>query len=166
VRAEPADGAMLGRRPKALKPDVQRAGCPGRIADAFDRPSGGGRGADPLRPKTTWSDRHAAATAPREPCAELAVVVSPTGIPSAARFVFSIGAASRGPVVGGVEQHRSARSTLWAAKLAVYVAMALDCGAFFQIWAGASGRGHATPGHVAAGSIVGGLITAPAYRSA
>jgi copper transport protein len=95
-------------------------------------------------------------------------VVSADGHPVGGSCVFAIGAASGTSVVAS--SNTVTRVTLWAAKLAVYVAMVLGIGgAFFEIWAGTAGRTQAKSlqaksvqaKSVYVALLVGGMIATP-----
>jgi len=158
VRAEPADGAMLAETPKALKLTFNEPVSV--LVMRLIGPSG-----EVVAPATAAENNVVVVTPPQLRRGSHVLswrVVSADGHPVGGSFVFSIGAASG--TSAAASSNTIARSTLWAAKLAVYVAMVLGIGGaffpiWFQIWAGAPGRVYATPVHVAL--LVGGLIAAP-----
>jgi copper transport protein len=165
VRAEPADGAMLADAPKALKLTFNEPVSV--LVMRLIGPSG-----EVVAPAAAAENNVVTVTPPQLRRGSHVLswrVVSADGHPVGGSFVFSIGAASGGTSVAA-SSNTVARVALWAAKLAVYVAMVLGIGgAFFQTWfgqtgagqtwAGASGRARATPIHAAL--LVGGLIVTP-----
>jgi copper transport protein len=154
VRAEPADGAMVAEAPKALKLTFNEPVSV--LVMRLIGPSG-----EVVVPAAAAENNVVTVTPPQLRRGSHVLswrVVSADGHPVGGSFVFSIGAATGTSVAA--PSNTSVRAALWAAKFAVYVAMVLGIGgAFFQIWAGAPGRAHATPVHVAL--LVGGLIAAP-----
>jgi copper transport protein len=154
VRAEPADGAMLAETPKVLKLTFNEP-----ISVLVMRligPSG-----EVVAPAAAAENNVVTVTPPQLRRGSHVLswrVVSADGHPVGGSFVFSIGAASGTSLAAS--SNTAARAALWAAKLAVYVAMVLGIGgAFFEIWAGTAGRTQATSVYVAL--LVGGLIATP-----
>jgi copper transport protein len=158
VRAEPADGAMMAETPKVLKLTFNEPVSV--LVMRLIGPSG-----EVVAPTAAAENNVVTVTPPQLPRGSHVLswrVVSADGHPVGGSFVFSIGAASGTSVAAS--SNTVARSALWAAKLAVYIAMVLGIGgAFFEIWAGTAGRtrakSFATSVYVAL--LLGGLIAAP-----
>jgi copper transport protein len=154
ARAEPADGAMLAETPKALKLTFNEPVSV--LVIRLIGPSG-----EVVAPTAAAENNVVTITPPQLRRGTHVLswrVVSADGHPVGGSFVFSIGAASGISVAAA--SNTTLRAALWAAKLALYVAMVLGIGgAFFQIWAGASGRAQATS--VYGALLLGGLIVAP-----
>ena len=154
VRAEPADGAMLAETPEVLKLTFNEP-----ISVLVMRligPNG-----EVVAPNAVAENNVVTVTVPRLRQGSHVLswrVVSADGHPIGGSYVFSIGTASGTSLAAS--GNTTVRSALWMAKLAIYVAMVLGIGgAFFQIWAGSSGRAQATSVYVAL--LVGGLIVTP-----
>jgi copper transport protein len=169
VRAEPADGAMLAEAPKALRLTFNEPVSV--LVMRLIGPSG-----EVVAPGAVAENNVVTITPPQLRRGSHVLswrVVSADGHPVGGSFVFSIGAASGTSVAAS--SNTGARTALWAAKLAVYVAMVLGIGgAFFQTWfgqnwagqtgagqtwVGTAGRTRATSIHAAL--LVGGLIVTP-----
>ncbi len=154
VRAEPADGAMLAEAPKVLRLTFNEP-----VSVLVMRLIG--PGGEVIAPAAAAENNVVTVTPPQLRRGSHVLswrVVSADGHPVGGSFVFSIGAASGTSVAAS--SNTVARASLWAAKLAVYVAMVLGIGgAFFEIWAGTAGRTRATSVYVAL--LVGGLIVTP-----
>src|SRR5262245_58443387 len=158
VRAEPADGAMLADTPQALRLTFNEPVSV--LVMRLIGPSG-----EVVAPTAVAENNVVTITPPQLRGGSHVLswrVVSADGHPVGGSFVFSIGAASGTSVAAS--SNTVAHAALWAAKLAVYVAMVLGIGgAFFAIWAGTAGRTEAksvaTSVYVAL--LVGGLIAAP-----
>jgi copper transport protein len=164
VRAEPADGAMLAETPQVLKLTFNEPVSV--LVMRLIGPNG-----EVVAPTAAAENNIVTITPPRLPQGSHVLswrVVSADGHPVGGSCVFAIGAASGTSVVAS--SNTVTRVTLWAAKLAVYVAMVLGIGgAFFEIWAGTAGRTQAKSlqaksvqaKSVYVALLVGGMIATP-----
>jgi copper transport protein len=154
VRAEPADGAMLAETPQVLKLTFNEPVSV--LVMRLIGPNG-----EVVAPTVAAENNVVTITPPRLSQGSHVLswrVVSADGHPIGGSFIFSIGAASGTSVAAS--SNTVTRVALWAAKLAVYVAMVLGIGgAFFLSWAGTLGRTRTTSVYVAL--LVSGLIAAP-----
>ena len=154
VRAEPADGAMLAETPQVLTLTFNEPVSV--LVMRLIGPNG-----EVVAPTATAENNVVTITPPRLRQGSHVLswrVVSADGHPVGGSCIFSIGSASGTSVLAS--SNTTVRVALWAAKLAVYVAMVLGIGgAFFEIWAGTAGRSQATSVYVAL--LVGGLIATP-----
>lgn len=158
VRAEPADGAMVAREPRAfaltfsepISPLVLRLVGPDGTAVTLGRFVQRGATLDIEAPARLRNGTHVLTWR----------VVSDDGHPVGGSVVFSIGAPSPGVSAAAVEViDWPVRVAIWIARLVLYAGLFMGVGgAFFARWIGAPSRPAARLG---AGLIIAGLVAVP-----
>jgi copper transport protein len=156
VRADPADGAVTADPPALLRLTFNEPVTP--LVMRLIAPDGSA-----ITPAVSTENTTVTITTPalRRGTHVLSWrVVSADGHPVGGSVVFSVGEVSAQPLPGVLAGDPVVRATLWAAKLAVYLAVFFGIGgAFVQTWLMA--RSSAALDRCLVGLLVGGLVATP-----